>query len=80
VTRVVDDDQVATEAAATAARIAEGAPLTARWHKQAVRRLANPAPITEAEADECFDCFDTEDFSIGYTAFLAKRKPEFKGR
>jgi len=80
VTRVVDDDQVATEAAATAARIAEGAPLTARWHKQAVRRLANPAPITEAEADQCFDCFDTEDFSIGYTAFLAKRKPEFKGR
>jgi enoyl-CoA hydratase len=80
VTRVVDDDQVATEAAATAARIAEGAPLTARWHKQAVRRLANPAPITEAEADGCFDCFDTEDFSIGYTAFLEKHKPEFKGR
>jgi enoyl-CoA hydratase len=62
------------------ARIAEGAPLTARWHKQAVRRLANPAPISDAEADACFDCFDTEDFRIGYAAFLAKRKPEFTGR
>jgi enoyl-CoA hydratase len=80
VTRVVADDAVTAEAAATATRIAEGAPLTARWHKKAVRRLADPAPITEAEADECFDCFDTEDFRIGRMAFLAKRKPAFKGR
>ena len=80
VTLVVADDQVAAEAAATAARIAEGAPLTARWHKRFARRLADPAPITAEEADECFDCFDTEDFRIGYAAFLAKRKPEFTGR
>ena len=80
VTRVVADDQVAAEAAATAARIAEGAPLVARWHKKFARRLANAAPISEAEADECFDCFDTEDFRIGYAAFLAKQKPGFKGR
>ncbi len=38
------------------------------------------APITAAEHDECFDCFDTEDFRIGYAAFLAKQKPEFVGR
>ena len=80
VTRVVADERVAAEASATAARIADGAPLTARWHKKFARRLADPAPITDAEADECFDCFDTEDFRIGYAAFLAKRKPEFKGR
>jgi enoyl-CoA hydratase len=80
VNRVVADADVAAEVAATVARIAEGAPLTARWHKQAVRRLANPAPISDAEADACFDCFDTEDFRIGYAAFLAKRKPEFTGR
>ena len=80
VTRVVADGEVAAETAATAARIAEGAPLTARWHKRFARRLADPAPITDAEADECFDCFDTEDFRIGYAAFLAKQKPEFKGR
>jgi enoyl-CoA hydratase len=80
VTRVVRDDQVAAEARATAARIAEGAPLVARWHKKFARRLADPRPITEAEHDECFDCFDSEDFRIGYTAFLAKRKPKFVGR
>jgi enoyl-CoA hydratase/carnithine racemase len=80
VTRVVDDDQVARETMLTAARIAEGAPLVARWHKKFARRLAEPAPITDAEADECFDCFDTEDFRIGYAAFLEKRKPEFGGR
>ncbi|GIL06722.1 MAG: enoyl-CoA hydratase [Betaproteobacteria bacterium] len=80
VTRVVSDDLVAAEARATAERIAEGAPLTARWHKKFARRLADPRPLTEAEYDECFDCFDTEDFRIGYRAFLAKEKPRFVGR
>jgi Enoyl-CoA hydratase/carnithine racemase len=80
VTRVVADDQVASEVAATAARIAAGAPLVARWHKRFARRLADETPIQPDEADECFDCFDTEDFRIGYAAFLAKRKPEFQGR
>jgi enoyl-CoA hydratase len=54
--------------------------LVARWHKKFARRLANGTPITPAEADECFDCFDTEDFRIGYAAFLDKRKPGFTGR
>lgn len=80
VTRVVPDDQVAAEARATAERIAEGAPLVARWHKKFARRLADPRPLTDQELDECFDCFDTEDFRIGYAAFLAKRKPGFVGR
>jgi len=80
VTRVVPDDRVAAEAHAAAERIAEGAPLVARWHKKFARRLAEGRPITEAEYDECFDCFDTEDFRIGYSAFLAKTKPAFVGR
>jgi len=80
VTRVVADDQVAAEAWATAQRIADGAPLVARWHKQFARRLADPRPLTDAEYDECFACFDTEDFRIGYAAFLAKQKPSFVGR
>jgi enoyl-CoA hydratase/carnithine racemase len=80
VTRVVDDDSVAAESLAAAQRIAEGAPLVARWHKQYVRRLREGAPISEAEYRACFDCFDTEDFRTGYAAFLAKRKPVFSGR
>ena len=80
VTRVVPDAEVAAEARAAAQRIADGAPLVARWHTKFARRLADPRPLTDAERDECFDCFDTEDFRIGYAAFLARRKPEFVGR
>jgi enoyl-CoA hydratase/carnithine racemase len=80
VTRIVPDGHVAAEARATAERIADGAPLAARWHKRFARRLADPRPLTETEYDECFDCFDTEDFRIGYRAFLAKEKPRFVGR
>jgi enoyl-CoA hydratase len=80
VTRVVPDDAVDAEAWASAQRIADGAPLVARWHKKFARRLADMRPITNAEYDECFDCFDTEDFRIGYSAFLAKEKPRFQGK
>ncbi len=80
VNRVVPDEHVARECRETAQRIADGAPLVARWHKRFARRLESGEPLSEAEYLECFDCFDTEDFRIGYRAFLAKRKPEFVGR
>ena len=80
VSRVVPDDQVAAESRAAAERIAEGAPLAARWHKKFARRLADPRPISAEEHDEAFDCFDTADFREGYAAFLAKRKPRFEGK
>jgi enoyl-CoA hydratase/carnithine racemase len=80
VTRIVADAQVEQESYAAARRIAEGAPLVARWHKKFARRLADPTPLSEAEYDEGFECFASEDFQTGYQAFLAKRKPEFSGR
>jgi enoyl-CoA hydratase/carnithine racemase len=80
VNRIVADDQVETEALAAAARIAAGAPLVARWHKKFARRLADPHPLSEAERDEGYACFDTEDYRIGFNAFLTKTKPAFKGK
>ncbi|MFC4273615.1 enoyl-CoA hydratase/isomerase family protein [Achromobacter aloeverae] len=80
VNRVVDDATVDEEGSAAARRIAAGAPLVARWHKRFVQRLADARPLTDAELDEAYDCFDTEDFAIGYRAFLAKSRPAFVGR
>lgn len=79
VNRVVPDAVVEEEAYAAARRIAEGAPLVARWHKKFMRRLKDPTPLSEEELDEGFACFGTEDFQIGYKAFLAKETPDFKG-
>jgi enoyl-CoA hydratase/carnithine racemase len=80
VNRVVADNKVEEEAMAAARRISAGAPLVARWHKKFARRLADPRPLTEAERDEGYACFDTEDYRIGSKAFLAKQNPEFKGK
>jgi enoyl-CoA hydratase/carnithine racemase len=80
VNRVVPDERVEAEAMETARRIAAGAPLVARWHKQFLARLEDPAPLSEAELDEGYDCYATEDFQIGYRSFLEKTRPAFKGR
>ncbi len=80
VNRVVGDREVEKEAMETARRIAGGAPLVARWHKKFLRRLEDPAPLSEAELDESYACFGTEDFQIGYRSFLEKKPPAFKGR
>jgi enoyl-CoA hydratase/carnithine racemase len=80
VNRIVADDQVTAEVEATALRIADGAPLVARWHKKFARRLSQPEPLSADDINESYDCFATEDFQTGYKAFLAKEKPEFEGR
>ena len=80
VNRVVSDDGLDDEIQASATRIAEGAPLVARWHKKFARRLLSPEPLTAEEHDESYACFGTEDFEIGYKAFLAKQAPAFTGK
>ena len=80
VNRVVADHEVEAETNAMAARIAAGAPLVARWHKQYIERL-NPMPqVSPEEWREGFACFGTEDYRTGVAAFLAKTRPQFKGR
>jgi enoyl-CoA hydratase/carnithine racemase len=80
-TRLVADDELAAATAATVQRICDGAPLVARWHKQFIRRLTpQPAPLSAAEIDANFDYFNTEDYRIGYDAFINKHRPRFSGR
>jgi enoyl-CoA hydratase/carnithine racemase len=79
-TRVVADDAVEQEAQATAARIAAGAPLVARWHKQWIDRLLEGRSLSAEEKRASFAFLDTEDYAEGLTAFLEKRPPRFTGR
>ena len=79
-TRVVDDDRLEQEARETALRIASGAPLVARWHKQWVHRLNGRGPLSDEEKRRAFDFLDTEDYREGLSAFLEKRHPRFQGR
>jgi enoyl-CoA hydratase len=78
-TRVVADAQVADEVDAAARRICDGAPLVARWHKQWAKRLQHEQPLSAEELRDSFAFLDTEDYKEGLAAFLAKRKPVFKG-
>ncbi|MFO1023571.1 MAG: enoyl-CoA hydratase-related protein [Acetobacteraceae bacterium] len=78
--RVVPDDQVEVEALALARRVAEGAPLSARYHKAAIRRLRGPLPISREEERRTSDFTRTEDFRNACRSFMAKEKPVFRGR
>ncbi|EME69766.1 enoyl-CoA hydratase/carnithine racemase [Paramagnetospirillum caucaseum] len=77
VNRVLEDDALEAELAATARRIAGGAPLANRWHKAFIARLDDAAPVSEAELDECYRFLETKDYAEGLAAFRAKRKPVF---
>ena len=56
VQRVVADQDVAAEARAAAERIAAGAPLVARWHKQFIRRLSATPQLSDADWAEGYAC------------------------
>lgn len=80
VTRVVPQAAWDEELAQTIARISDLAPLSARWHKKFIARLQSGTPLTDADQQEGYACFDTQDFIEGYRAFLDKRKPVFTGK
>lgn len=79
-TRVVPDAQVDDESYACARRIAGGAPLVARWHKQWLRRVQSGRPLNEGEQRAAFAFLTTDDYREGLAAFLEKRRPSFRGR
>ncbi|HQC80012.1 MAG TPA: enoyl-CoA hydratase/isomerase family protein, partial [Accumulibacter sp.] len=80
VTRVVADSEAVTEAFASARRICDGAPLVASWHKQWIRRLRHDVPLSEQELRSSFAFLDSDDYREGLSAFLEKRRPNFRGR
>jgi len=80
VTRVAPDEDFEAEAAAMVKRIAEGAPLAARWHKQFAMKALHPENISKEEWAAPFESCDTADCHEGVRAFLAKEKPRFIGK
>jgi enoyl-CoA hydratase len=80
ISRVVPNAEVEQTTLALARRIAEGSPLSARYHKAALRKLRGNLPITPEDDVAVNGFVDTEDFRNATTAFLAKREPVWRGR
>jgi enoyl-CoA hydratase len=78
--RLVPDAAMEAEAMALAARIGTGSPLSARFHKAALRKLRGTLPITPEDEQAANGFVETEDFRGAVRAFMEKRKPSFAGK
>ncbi len=73
-----DQEALMARAYALALQLTQYAPLTLRATKEALRRLRVANPVDDKDLIAL--CYMSEDFKHGLEAFLAKRKPEWKGR
>jgi len=81
INRVVAADALDAEVDALAARLAAG-PARAYAHTKALMNQSFANTLRQqldAEAKGFADCTTTDDFAEGVSAFVAKRKPDFKG-
>jgi enoyl-CoA hydratase len=74
---LTDTGMLMKRAGELAATLASHAPLTIRATKEALRRLAAQAPSGD---DLVTQCYMSEDFQEGISAFLEKRPPKWQGR
>lgn len=80
VSEVVQDVEALQKRAAEIAKtMACNAPLTMRATKEGMRRLSEAGTAVD-DRDLIEMCYMSEDFKEGMEAFLAKRKPQWKGR
>jgi enoyl-CoA hydratase len=82
VSRVVAHDELEAETMKIAEKIAEKSPIALRMAKEAVK-TASRSTLDEGlrrEIDLFALCFSSADKDEGVSAFLEKRKPEFKGK
>jgi enoyl-CoA hydratase len=82
VNHVFPPDMLQAKTMEIANRIAEKSPIALSLAKEAVK-LASRSTLDEGlrrEVDLFALCFSTDDKNEGVSAFLEKRKPEFKGR
>jgi enoyl-CoA hydratase len=80
VSRLVPAGEIADAVARLALEIAANAPLTLRATKEMIRRVLAKRRLAHGDdADLVELCYMSADFREGVTAFLAKRKPNWRG-
>jgi enoyl-CoA hydratase/carnithine racemase len=80
VSRLVPADAIGDAVQRLALDIAANAPLTLRATKEMIRRVLVRRRLARGEdADLVELCYTSADFREGVTAFLAKRKPDWRG-
>ena len=74
-----DEDSLLRRAQELAEEVASYAPLTLWATKEAMRRMRDRLIPENADSDLIAACYLSSDFKEGVDAFLAKRKPNWKG-